>query len=441
MLILSQLNAFGIEEIKLDSKEIKQTDKLVSSINFEKILKLAKEHSYDIQLSDFNQLIARQGVRLARSEYLPKLNAMIGVEYTKNYRDYSNSYVTTVGDAFINPYTRYQNIFGLNLSYNVFDFGVRYNKLKASKQEVIAKSLETKQKEEELSLTLIDIYTKIILYTKQIELNEKILSLAKNNLDLNTRLYKAKEISKTQLNDSEVSLKKIQTRLLELKQARTEELNWLSFYTGENFDNEKISAEEIKNVDFDYNKASDYTKTTTWLIYEAYLKEKEYAYKAAKRNYLPKVNAYSRYYIYGSNYSSYPDALKDISPSSFTVGVSAGMPIFDGFINSANVEKARLEFEQVQIERDKAIAQWTSKLAILRSNLSFLKQQSSLYQATIAQLLDKEHSTKKLLQKKLISPIEYNQTQIDTLEEQINFEKNRITIISMIKAIEILTKE
>ena len=46
-------------------------------IDFDEILKQAKNHSYDIQIADFDVFIAKQGVRTARSEYFPKLNASI----------------------------------------------------------------------------------------------------------------------------------------------------------------------------------------------------------------------------------------------------------------------------------------------------------------------------------------------------------------------------
>ena len=47
-------------------------------ISFEEVLKQAKAQSYDIKIADFNVFIAKQGVRTARSEYFPKLNASIG---------------------------------------------------------------------------------------------------------------------------------------------------------------------------------------------------------------------------------------------------------------------------------------------------------------------------------------------------------------------------
>ena len=158
-------------------------------ISFDEAIKQAKVHAYDIKISDFDIFIAKQGVRTARSEYFPKLNISAGTEYTKNFKDYTNSSVTVVGDAFINPYTRYQSLMGITLTYNVFDFGVRKNKLDIAKEDILLKELLEKEQYQELELTLIDTYSKLLITKKQISLNEELLSLAKKNLEYKTRLF------------------------------------------------------------------------------------------------------------------------------------------------------------------------------------------------------------------------------------------------------------
>ena len=177
-------------------------------INFDDVLKQAKTQSYDIQIADYDVFIAKQGVRTAKSEYFPKINASVGTEYTKNFKDLANSTVSVVGDAFINPYTRFQSLMGITLSYNVFDFGVRKNKMDMAKEDVQLRELLEKEQFQELELTIIDLYSKLYILKKQIEVNEEMLNLAKKNLEYKTRLYEAKEISKTELNDQNIEVQK-----------------------------------------------------------------------------------------------------------------------------------------------------------------------------------------------------------------------------------------
>lgn len=419
--------------------EEENSKKITGKITFDEILKKSKKHFYDIKIADFEILIAKQGIRDARSEYFPKITANAGTEYTKNFRDLATSSVTTVGDSFINPYTRFQSIFGITLSYNVFDFGIRRNNLDIMKEDTAIKELLVKAQNQDLAMTLIDTYSRLLIAKKQIELNEEILKLETENLNMKERLFNAKELSKTDLNNQKVKVKFIEQKLAELNSIADESLNWISFYTGEEYDINKISVTEFKKPDFDPMEFNDYTKTITWQIQEKELKKKELEHRIAKKNYLPKVNAYSRYYIYGSDHSSYNDMFDDLSPSNFTVGGNIIMPVFDGLKTSALVQKTSLELKKQFIERDKAIAEFMTKLSILRSNLMWLENQVEVNKEILTELKDKENSIQRLVDKKITSPLELNETKIELLEQQIEYEKNASTVLGTLKAIQALT--
>ena len=423
--------------IKLD-KDIDK--KLITKINFDDILIKAKDHAYDLQIGEYNVLIAKQGIKGARAEYFPKLVAMAGTEYTKNYRDINETTVMSIGEAFINPYTRYQSVLGVTLSYNLFDFGVRGGNLKIAKKDVTVKELENEQKLQELNLTLVDTYAKIQMTQRQIEINKEILGLQSKNLQMKKRLFNAGELSKTELNDEEVKVAEVEKRIFELRQMLVESINWLQFYTGEQYDVEGLKVADIKKPDFDVMSGNDYTKSITWKFYEEQLKKKELELKVVQRMNYPKINAYGRYYLYGSDHSSYPKSFKDIGPSNLTVGANINMMLFDGMKNRANIHKTALEYKQLQVERDKAIAQLMTRLATMRSNLMFLDKQIEDNNKIIDELTDKEVSMKRLVSKKLASPIEENEAKIKLLEQHIELEKNTITEIAIQRGIQILTQ-
>jgi len=432
---------FAVEEHSENAVTMEQDSvKLITgSINFDDISKKAKNHSYDIKLADFDIFITKQGIREARSEYFPKINAVATTEYTKNFNDIWNSSVTTVGDAFINPYTRFQSLFGITLSYNLFDFGIRRNNLDIAKEDTEIKKLALKLQFQELDMTLIDTYCKLLIAQKQIEINNEILKLAQENLEMKERLLEAKEISRTEVNEQRALVMNTQKSISELKAIVSESINWISFYTGENYDIDNIVVKEFKKPDFDPLEFSDYTKSIVWQIQEKEVKKKELTYRIAKKNYLPRVNAYGRYYIYGSDHSSYNDALKDISPSNYTVGGSVVLPVFDGLKTSAMVQKAAAELKKQLVERDKAIAELMNKISIMRGNLFYLEKQAQDSNLAYKELFEKEKSLEKLLDKKVISPIELNESKIETLKQKIEYEKNAITTVAIQKAIQTIT--
>ena len=119
----------------------------------------------------------------------------------------------------------------------------------------------------------------------------------------------------------------------------------------------------------------------------------------------------------------------------------ANMPIFDGFKNSSIVQKASLGLEQMKVERDKAVTQYIMRLKVMKNNLAYLEEQIENNKQIINELQDKTNSTSRLASKRLISPIEQNETKIELLNEQIEFEKNMITLTGLTKGLQILTED
>ena len=413
--------------------------KYVTKINFDEICEKAKEHSYDLKIADYNVLISKSGIVGARSEYFPKLMVSAGTEYTKNYRDIRETTVMAIGESFINPYTRFQSVMGVTLSYNLFDFGVRKGHLDMAKEDVLIKELERKEKLQELNLTLVDTYSKIFMLSKQVVINREILKLEEKNLEYKQRLFEAGELSKSELNDAVVKKEDCEKRIYELLAILQESINWLSFYTGEEYNIEDLKICAISTPNFDTTKNMDYTKSITWQKKEEELKKKELEIKVVKRTNYPKVNAYSRYYLYGSNPNSYNNSLGNIQPSNFTVGGSVSMLAFDGLKNRSNIQKVTLEYKQLQVERDKAIAELMTKLATMRTNLIYIDKQVENNKNMIKELTDKQKSVKRLVEKKLASPIEENDVTIELLQAQIELEKNTITSNAIVRGIQILT--
>ena len=265
------------------------------------------------------------------------------------------------------------------------------------------------------------------------------MALAKKNLEYKTRLFNAKEISKTELNDQEIEVQKYERRILELKSLAQESLNWLTFYTKQEYSLDNLTIKELKKSDINPMDFNDYTKSLTWQIQEKEVKKKELALKVAKRNNMPKVNAYSRYYLYGSDHSSCNRTLDDIGPSNYTIGATVFMPVFDGFKNNAEIQTANLELQQQLIKRDKAIAQFMTRLATMRTNLVYLDKQVEIDAKLSNEMDDKQKSIKKLVDKKISTPIELNDAKIQLLEHKIELEKNSTTSIAITKAIQALT--
>ena len=81
-----------------------------------------------------------------------------------------------------------------------------------------------------------------------------------------------------------------------------------------------------------------------------------------------------------------------------------------------------------------------TRLATMRSNLMYLDKQIDDTNKIIDELTDKDVSMKRLLSKKLVTPIEANEARIKLLEQHIELEKNSITECAIQRGIQILTQ-
>lgn len=429
---LASLSVLAIEDTTLERSE------LTSKVTYNDVLQRAKDHAYDIKISNYDTQIAKTAIIGAHADYLPKLMFMAGTEYTKNFRDAADSTVMSIGDAYINPYTRFQSVLGITLTYNLFDFGLRRANLNKAKQDVHTKTIQEEKVLQELELSIIDSYTKTLLAYKQLNLNKQILALDKKNLEMVKSLYDAGQVNKTDVNDREVKVQKVEKHIAELSQMLAESLGWLSFYTGCDYDIDNVVVGDLPNPKFDPMESRDYTKTLIWKYYDSEIKRKEFEVQAVKRTNLPKVNVYTRYYMYGSDQTNYAESLKDIKSSNWSIGANLTMPIFDGLKNYGDIKRVSLELEQMLIKRDKAIAEWMTRLATMRSNLVYLREQSDAASNIIVELKDKNKSKGRLLSKKIISPVEANDAKIELLESQIEYEKNYITSEGILNGIKTL---
>ena len=85
--------------------------------------------------------------------------------------------------------------------------------------------------------------------------------MREQNLQYSKRLYNAKEISKPELDDINLGVLKTKKQIAELNQILSENVNWLSFYTGETYGIDDLKICDIENYNFDLLAYFDYTKS------------------------------------------------------------------------------------------------------------------------------------------------------------------------------------
>ena len=430
---LTLCKAFAVEDVKTAENV---TDK--NELIFDNVIKKSIENSYDIQMADFDILIAKYGINEAKAEYMPRIGLSVGTEYNKSFKD-SQLASITVGDTFINPYTRYQTMGGITLNYNLFDFGVRSSMLKMAKEDVTFKTLMEKDDARKVQMTVIDLYGRLYILYEQIKLKKDILALEESSLHMKKRLYRAKEISLIELKEQSAKVEKTKKDLTGLYGLLEENLAGLSFFTCEDYDAKKVVVHEMTPTDYEYSENVDFQNLTIAKIYDSAHKKKEFELFAAKRTNYPKINLYTKYYMYGSDRDNYGGTFSDFGASNWAIGASASMVPFDGGKNRSKVKKLELELKKIEIEKKKSIAEIKKQIYTLGANLNANNHQLTASNEMVKDLSEKESATEKMCTNRLISPVELNNAKVMLLEEKIENLKYKTFVVAIKRSLEVLT--
>lgn len=432
LLFLIDCRTFAIEETDNSKKE-----KLVSELIFDEVIQKAVENSYDVQMADFDIIIAKYGINEARAEYFPKLIFSLATEYNKNYKDHNVSSIT-VGESVINPYTRFQTLGGVTVTYNLFDFGVRGNYYKMAKTDKDFRELIKKEDIQKVKLTVIELYGRLYILNEQIKLKKEVVKSEEEALEIRKRLYKAREISLMELQEQRARVDRHKKELANLKGLLEENLIGLAFFTNDEYDYKKINIQPIGDIEYDVNKGLDYEKSISNLIYNSVIKKKKFELTAVRRTNYPKINAYTKYYMYGSDPSSYPKAFDDFSASNWAIGTSLTMMAFDGGKVRSKVKQLEYELKKIEVEKAKTLAELKKQIGTLKSNLQSNSEQLDASNNIVSELSQKEQANVLLVKNRVVSPLELYDARTALLTEQIDNMKYKTMISAITRSLDVL---
>lgn len=413
-----------------------QNSCIAVEINFESVLSQSKENSYELKIADTDTEISKQDIKTSRSNYFPTLKAGFNTEYAKNLSGTEG--VTTVGDTVLSSNTRYQSLFNLNLTYNLYDFGIRKKQLEMAKENARMYDFLKREKERELKFHLIEVYGQALNLNKQIVYRTTVDNTYKDILELKHRLYKSGEISNIELLDQKTKMKENNNEILALKSKFAEVLEELSYYTKQNYNVDDIKVDDFEDQNIVPVSLITHEQTLEYQIYTSQIKQKQLELKIIKNQRLPQFVFYSKYNLYGSDKNSYLSAY-DVSPSIWSAGIGSTLPVFDGFKNKSQQKKTELEIQKLEYQRDQAVDEFNRKLNTLNKKLAVYKEQKDNYNLLLSEIKQKKAMSERLLEQKLISKLEIMDLRADLTLKEMELEKIQVETIMTIEGINALT--
>jgi len=178
-------------------------------------LKLATENNRLIKVASLNKDISYADVLVARSKFLPSIDASISQTYLSNQP----------GGRFgpIEAFTSEKEFlsYGINVYQTLYDFGATISHYKASKIALDVSTLDITKIKNLVSLDFINTYFDLLETEKMISVAQREVESLESHLKVAQSLYSEGVITKNDLLQAEVMLSDAKQRLLTIKNIRS----------------------------------------------------------------------------------------------------------------------------------------------------------------------------------------------------------------------------
>ncbi|MFN7043977.1 MAG: TolC family protein [Flavobacterium sp.] len=332
-------------------------------LTLEDAVKIALENNYDIKIAENNSKIDATNNNLANAGMLPSFNA----NFTNNNSQLDTK--QTQGDGTIRELENAKNMnltYGIGLDWTIFDGLSMF----ARKEQLSVLEQQGKAELQTAILTRIsDVYT---TYFDLVQQQQVLASIDTAIVISNQRLTTAQnrfsigkasklEVLNAQVDlNSDLSLQLRQRELIKISKIRLNELLVRDIQTDFKVANE-VTFEQ--NLDFNELKATAEKQNPQLQAQILSKKVADLNLKQVKGNRYPTVRVTSGY-----NFTRSEASLGFITQSSgqgFVYGVTASVPVFNGFLQNRNEKVAKYQVENAGLLLEQQKLSLTSQLASL----------------------------------------------------------------------------
>ena len=344
-------------------------------LSLEDAVKIALENNYDIKIAENNSKIDATNNNLANAGMLPSLNA----NFTNNNSQLDTK--QTQGDGTVRELDNAKNMnlsYGIGLDWTIFDGLSMF----ARKEQLNVLEQQGKAELQTAILTRIsDVYT---TYFDLVQQQQVLASIDTAIVISNQRLTTAQnrfsigkasklEVLNAQVDlNSDLSLQLRQKELIKISKIRLNELLVRDIQT-----DFKVANEVTFEQNLDFNELKSTAEKQNPQLQAQILSKKvaDLNLKQVKGNRYPTVRVTSGY-----NFTRSEASLGFITQSSgqgFVYGVTATVPIFNGFLQNRNEKVAKYQVENAGFLLEQQKLSLTSQLSSLfasyQTNLELVK--------------------------------------------------------------------
>jgi len=335
-----------------------------AALTLPKVLQQAIARSYELKISKLEEEISEQRLLEARAMYLPTLSLRLTNEYLHDLGNQPAGTVSVGETVIAGGGSTYQHSLSLYAGYQLYDFGARALKYENAGRAVHIARLAGRQELADLKLRVLSLYGQCLKALRNIEAWSLRLAMHSEIYHLAERLHGAGETGRVEVGEAAIAvadtLQTLQSWRLELGRLLQE----LAYHTGESYEPDRTVLADLQEP-LPPATLPDVRNLPEVKALGVTIEQKEAEYRIALRRWLPSLNLYSSYRMYGNDQASFKDSFEAMEERNATIGLVVDWNLFNGFRDHAEAVRLERELARARLERAKRLAEKKRELAIL----------------------------------------------------------------------------
>lgn len=347
-------------------------------ISLEQVMQQAIAHSHNVQLADIDVEISQYRLTESRAAYYPTLNLRYTNEWFDDLTDGNGDWDSVGGTVISATGSKWKNILGASLNYNLYDFGIRERQVDNARRDVAIAGLTRSQEGIDLALQVLDLYISGLKGQEEMQGQRLARELRQEIFSLSQRLHQAGSLDRMQMGEAAIAVAESSQRLDDLLMARAEILHGLTMLSGELYDEDEthfLTPHYIADINtLNVNGLPEIQ------AYDLAIRKKQAEYEIARNSYFPRVSLYSSYSFYGSDSSDWSQSISNMEEANLACGVTLDLNVFNGFADKANAARLQAEVRRMKVERSKKIAEHEANYRSLQHHAKLLAERRESHQ-------------------------------------------------------------
>ena len=323
----------------------------------EETIDYAIENNNNLESAQIDQEIILAQIAEVKGRALPQINGSAGFSDNFSLQEqilpaeiFGGEPGTTLSVAFGN---RYQYTAGVNVQQELLNFQL-FNSVRSASALAELRELQTLITTQDLIVNVIQTYIQIQVFEKQIQLLQQNFDRTDNLIELSEAKYKEGIIKKLDFNQLLVNRSNLKTQIEDAEFGKNQQLRLFKVFLNIPMNQGIVLLEKLEDREpyplgiellLDFN-----------LEYQQLDKSLELSIidqKLIRAEYLPTLSA-----NFGYNYLGQSNELADFDTSVYqgqwngNWGLSASIPIFDGFQRRNRLKQKEFATEQLELDRE-----------------------------------------------------------------------------------------